>query len=384
MMGIRWQGWVDFAVLASVLYVVLLWARETRAMRIVIGIVAVYAAARLALNLDLVITCWVLEAIAILLFLALLFTFQAEIRHALMRLDSTLRLGLYRYKTLETSYADMALTVFAMAQDRVGALIIVTRRDSVRELVSGGVALGAEVSPPLLVALFNKSSPLHDGAVIIEAGRVARAGVVLPLTQRSEVPPEFGTRHRAGMGLAERCDALVIVVSEERGSVTLMEGRQIITVRDADELLTLLKDRQEPASKSLLDRFRKAVLSHVELKLVAVGLASLMFFVTFLSLGTAVRTAVIPIEFYNVPQGMAISNQSVTRVEVELRGSPLVMSAAILAGLVARLDLRGVEPGVHSMPVGIAALDLPPGVVVDRVFPPEVSFRLVRQEKQKQ
>jgi diadenylate cyclase len=382
MSWLHWQSCVDFLVLAAVFYVVLLWAKETRAMRIVIGIVSVHAVSRLAERFDLTITSWVLNGLSILLILALLFAFQSEIRHALMRLDGMLRLGLYPLKALQTSYSEVGGAAFAMAAQRVGALIVITRRDSIRELVSGGITLGAEISPPLLAAIFDKTSPLHDGAVTIDAGRVTRAGAVLPLTQRSDVPPHFGTRHRAAMGLAERCDALVIVVSEERGDVTLMEGRRIIRVAGVEDLLRLLESLQARRAVHLTARVRGWLSSNLKLKLAAAGLASLIWSVTLVSIGTAVRTVAVPLEFYNVPPGLTISNQSVTRVELQLRGSPWIMNAVALTGLVARLDLKRVQPGWLSLPIGVEAVDLPPGVAIGHVSPQTVAVHIVRLEKQ--
>jgi hypothetical protein len=120
----------------------------------------------------------------------------------------------------------------------------------------------------------------------------------------------------------------------------------------------------------------------LKLKLAAAGLASIIWLVTLVSIGTAVRTVAAPIEFYNVPPGLTISNQSVTRVELQLRGSPWVMNAVALTGLVARLDLKRVQPGWLSLPIGVDAVDLPPGVAIGHVSPQAVAVHIVRLEKQ--
>ena len=162
--------------------------------------------------------------------------------------------------------------MFALAAERTGALIVIARRDSLKELTSGGIAMGADMSPEILTAIFQKYSPVHDGAVLIEANRISRAGVVLPLTQRDAIPAEYGTRHRAAMGMAERCDALVVVVSEERGEVTLMHGRQIVPVADAADLLNLLQSLLARPPVTLPVRIRRWLFSDLRYKLAAAGL----------------------------------------------------------------------------------------------------------------
>jgi diadenylate cyclase len=381
MTWLRWQSMVDFAILSATFYFVLLWAKDTRALRVVLGIIGIHAAARVSRYFDLSITAWVLDGLSLVLLLLLLVVFQSEFRHALMRLDGMLRLGLYPLDAHKSGYRSVAEAAFAMASERVGALIALGRKDSVRELVSNGISLGADISAEILMAVFRKDSPIHDGAVIVEAGRIAKAGVVLPLTQRSDVPPEFGTRHRAAMGLAERCDALVIVVSEERGEVTLMQGRRIIPAGSLDALLQTLEGFQIGRKVSFAVRVRGILFANLRLKLAALGLAGIIWGATFVAVLTTVRTVSIPVEFANVPAGMAIVGQSATRLEVQLRGSPWVMDSATLTGLVAHIDLRKTEPGWQSIPVSANALDLPPGVVVDQVDPQTVNVRIVRQTR---
>src|SRR6516162_6757797 len=218
-----WRRAVDFIVLVLSLYLVLWWASGARALRIALAIVALYVGVLFARQLDLVVTTWVLQGAALIAVAFLIIVFQPEVRRALMRLDRSLLTS----RSLATADPGRALSdsAFEMAATRTGALIVVTRQDPVDELIVGGVVLAADISKPLIQAIFEKTSPLHDGALIIEGGRIAKAGAVLPLTGREDVPMEYGTRHRAAIGLAERTDALCIVVSEERGEITVIRGR---------------------------------------------------------------------------------------------------------------------------------------------------------------
>jgi hypothetical protein len=266
-----------------------------------------------------------------------------------------------------------------MAATRTGALIVVTRQDPVDELITGGVVLAADISNPLIHSIFEKTSPLHDGALIIQGGRIAKAGAVLPLTGREDVPMEYGTRHRAAMGLAERTDALCIVVSEERGEVTVMRGRTRLLVRSADELAALLQRPGPARHASLKDRVLDLLVTRWRLKLAALGLASLVVAGAAFDSSTSVRVLEVPIEFQNVPPGLDIVNQPETSVEVQLRGRRWLMDSNRMSGIVARFDLRSSTEGWQTVHVVPGALNLPPGIYVDRVTPNSVAVRLARR-----
>lgn len=373
---LRWQSLVDFLVLTIAFYALLRLAHSTRALRIALGVVGIHALALLARRLDLVITSWVLDSAAILAVVLLLLIFQPELRRAFMRLDSALRYWPRPPSVLSKTNRAMADAMFDLAHDRLGALVVIVRRDSISELLDGGVALEAEISPELLKAIFQKASPLHDGAVIIDGDRAVKAGVVLPLTQRQRVASYYGTRHRAGMGLAERCDALVTVVSEERGEVSLMLGTDIRLQADREQLLQSLEDLRSSDRTRPTDRVHRLLFVNVRLKLGAVGLAGLIWAMSFLAAGTTIRGVTIPIEFSDVPVGMEISEQSADNLEVQLRGSPWVIDSISLARLVARFDLKHSRAGWNTLQLAPSTLDLPPGVVVDRTNPGRIRVRI--------
>jgi uncharacterized protein (TIGR00159 family) len=332
MSWLRWQSVVDFLVLAGAVYAAMLWARGTRALRIVLAIAGVYMAARLAWRFELTITGWLLDILSVLLVVMLLFFFQPELRHAFLRLDSLLGLGFRPVRPLENVYTAVSEAMFSMAAARVGALVVIARSDPLDEFTSGGTTLGADVSTAILEALFYKSSPLHDGAAVIEGGRITRAGVVLPLTQREEVPFQFGTRHRAAMGIAERSDALVVAASEERGVVTLMHGLEIVPVSNAASLAGMLSSLAAPPSKSPAQRVRRWLVADLGYRLAALGIASGIYLLSTFGTGSVVRTVAVPVEFARVPSGMEVVSQSATRLDVQLRGASWLLASVELTG----------------------------------------------------
>lgn len=374
--AISWQIAADFLVLAVTFYALLRWARSARAMRIALGVVGLHALALLARRLDLVVTSWVLDAAAILAVLVLLLIFQPELRRAFMRLDSALKRWPKPVRTGSQTSRAIATASFALAQYNLGALLVIVRRDSIGELLDGGVTLGAAISSELLEAIFQKSSPLHDGAVIVEGDRLTRANAVLPLTQRRNVPAFYGTRHRAAMGLAERCDALVVAVSEERAEVTLMGGGNIRHMTDPAQFAAILEGLLRPPRETMGVRLRRLFVAHLGLKFAALGLAGLFWWMSFLASGTTIRTLSVPIEFSNVPKGMEVTRQSADTLDIQVRGSPWIMDSVSLGTLVGGFDLGGLHPGWYTLRLQPRSLDLPPGILVDRVTPESIRVQV--------
>jgi len=373
---VRWQTAVDFVVLTVALYVLLRWAQQARALRVALVVVGLHAGALVARHFDLLLTSWVLDGAAILAIAGLLLVFQAELRRFFMRLDTVLNWRPRSASRVTETCQAIGQASFRLAEASVGALIVMVRRNVVSELVSGGVTLEAAVTPEVLEAIFQKTSPLHDGAVIVRGDRIVRAAAVLPLTERERVPSFYGTRHRAAMGLAERCDAVLVVVSEERGEVTLMEGRRNVRLDDEPRLDQMLEKLCAIPATGLRSRLRQWVLANARVKLAAMGLAAAIWSASFLTTGTTVRIVSVPVEFVGVPTGMDISAPSADRLLVQVRGSPLLMDSVGLTRLVARFNLRGARSGALDLPVDSADLNLPPGMVMERVSPAHIKVRL--------
>ena len=372
---VRWQSAVDFVVLTAALYILLRWAQQARALRVALVVVGLHAGALVSRHFDLVLTSWVLDGAAILAIVMLLLVFQVELRRFFMRLDSLLNWRSQSASRLNQTYLSISQAAFRLAGASVGALIVVVRRNAVVELVSGGITLEAGVSAEILEAIFQKTSPVHDGAVIVRGDRIVRAAAVLPLTERERVPSYYGTRHRAAMGLSERCDALVVVVSEERAEVTMMEGGRMVRFDDETKLAQTLEKLCAQPAEGLRSKLRQWLLSNVPVKLAALGLAAAIWSTSVLSTGTTVRTVSVPVQFVNVPAGMDIFTPT-DRLEVQVRGSAWLMDSVSLTRLVASFNLRGAHAETLNLPVNSGNVSLPPGIVMEDVSPKKVTVRL--------
>jgi diadenylate cyclase len=374
-----WQSAVDLAVLAIAIYWLLRWSKEARALRRSLGILGLWMASLVARQLNLIITAWLLQVATLLAVIVLFIVFQTEVRYALSRLDLIAQILPRRGALAPSTLRAITQAAFSLAEARRGALIVIVRQDDVAEFVSEGVALGGEVSREILEAIFRKVSPVHDGATIIEGDHIARVSTILPLTERNDLPGFYGTRHRAAVGLSERCDALVVVVSEERGEVRLVHNGEIGVVTTSEDLVRTLQQMHVPPVPGPKPSVRRALLGNMPLKVSALALAAFVWSMSYVVGGTSVRTVRVPVEFNHVPADLEIARQSANTLDVRMKGDARFFDSNKLTNLMARFDLGSAHEGSQILTVQPSTLDLPPGLVMESVSPPQVSLFLVRR-----
>ncbi len=237
-----WSALVDILLISISIYWVLLLLRGTTAMTVLRGAAVIFTAAFLLSRvLDLQVLSWVLRNSVAGIVLSMAVVFQPEIRRGLERIGRTgLRSFLQRPERRHTVDAVVRAAV-RLSRQQHGALLVLERETGTGEVVDTGVPLDAEVSYELLVNLFVPNSPLHDGAAVIRGDRVVAAGCTLPLSD-SPLPSEYGMRHRAAVGITESTDAVVVVVSEERGEVSVCaNGRMVFDLDEARLTRQLLR-----------------------------------------------------------------------------------------------------------------------------------------------
>ena len=231
----------DVLIVAVGIYWLLLLIRGTRAIQILVGLGALIALRVAADFLELITLSWILDTFLAPAVIIIVVLFQADIRRALARVGGGFfpRLSERQESQLVEEVVRACQTLSAR---RTGALIVLERRTGLDDQIEVGVALDAAVTKELLTSIFLPTSPLHDGAVLIQQGRVSFAGSILPLTLRTDLPEGVGTRHRAAVGVTEETDAVVIVVSEETGGISVVMGGQMLRGLDAPRLRVALRD----------------------------------------------------------------------------------------------------------------------------------------------
>jgi uncharacterized protein (TIGR00159 family) len=245
---VDFSDFIDVALLATVIYWVLLLIQGTRTIPMLIGLTVLlgstYVLATL-LNLDAM--GWLVENVVSSAVVILVVLFQADIRNALAQVGLTTMRTQLTLAEQAGVIDELTLAAFTMAHRRIGALIVLERETGLRNYIERGKPIQATPTVELLVSIFHTSSPLHDGAVIIDReGRVAAARCILPLSPSSAARPYMGTRHRAALGLSEETDAVVIVVSEERGQVSLVYRGQLSENLDRAGLKELVTQTLRP------------------------------------------------------------------------------------------------------------------------------------------
>jgi len=239
---------LDMALVFVIVYVVLKLLRGTRAVPTVVGMVILALLYWMAVAQDLATLEFVLRSAVLYIGVAIIVLFQSEIRQALIYFGNRLRIPVLRRQRGqlgETIYDEIVLAATTLSSEKIGALIVVERNVGLRNLIDAGVSIDAKLSYDLLVTIFNPTTPLHDGAVIIQNERIAAASVFLPLTKNPSVSRELGTRHRAAIGVTEGSDAVSVVVSEETGLITFVESGEVKRNLDTTALRSLLLGAME-------------------------------------------------------------------------------------------------------------------------------------------
>ncbi len=215
----RWQDIVDILLVAFIIYRIMVLIRGTRAVQMAAGLGVIVLIYFVAKQLQLYTLHWLLGTALSSIFLLVVIVFQDDIRRVLTQFGQPPFLR-YKVKTFH-ALEEVAKAASEMAQTKTGALIVLERTIGLNEYIESGTKIDGEVSRMLLNTIFAKCTPLHDGAVIIQGGRLAAAGCVLPLTSNPAISRRLGTRHRAGIGITEQTDAVTVIVSEETGSISV-------------------------------------------------------------------------------------------------------------------------------------------------------------------
>ena len=236
---------IDIILVAAVIYIIFRWIRGSSAMNIFVAIIMLFLMRVLAQAVNMKMISDLLGAILDVGAIAIIVIFQPEIRRFLNNMGRTAGNNTFMRKLLRSREAEgldtdtmteLCLAVEQMAASKTGALIVIRRKDNLQSIIGTGDMIDAQVSRRLILNLFFKNSPLHDGAVVIGGNRIIAARCTLPMSDRLDLPASYGMRHKAAVGLAEQCDADVVVVSEETGSISLVEGS---TVTPIDSINTL-------------------------------------------------------------------------------------------------------------------------------------------------
>ena len=360
----RPQDIADILIMSFLVYQLYSWFKNSKALQVVMGLLVLGVIYFVTKSFGLFMTSWILQELGTVLLVLLIVVFQAEIRQALYRLSLLRNLFGRQESVVRVDLLEFSAAVFALAADRIGALVVFQREELLDECILHGVPLDSLVSGQLITSIFLPTSPLHDGAVLIRDGRVALASCHLPLSVSADVPQHLGTRHRASLGLSERTDAAIVVVSEERGEVSLSlagELQEITSPAQLHERLTSLllplsREEQVVGIKSrLFANFWPKVA-------VFVLVAASWLLITFRQ--GEILTVTAPITFHNLPETLTLTRSYPDEIDLQLKAYSNLIASPKQLDIVVDLDLAKVREGSNNVQIRKDEIKLPPGVVV--------------------
>ena len=319
------SGFLDILFMTVIIYSLLVWLKQTKAAFVVMGMFIFGAAYLLARQLDLSLTIIVFQGFFAIILIAVVIIFQEEIKHFLEQLASRSLITNFRFRRIfGAPRREIELLVNVarnFSRDKVGAIIVIRGKDPIERHMEGGVNLKGEVSEALLGSIFTPGSPGHDGAVVIVGDEVTAFSCYLPLSKNLKRLPKSGTRHAAALGLAERTDALCLVVSEEKGTISVARNGEMKIVKDPVELMSILEAFYKEVTPAADEKAWKKFFSrNYREKVIAITVTSILWFFFVHEARTDFQTFVVPVKFENLPAHLVVEETDPPEVEITYSG----------------------------------------------------------------
>ena len=372
--NIRWQDILDILVVSYFLFRLYVLFRGTYVFRVIVGIGFLWIFQRIAGYMGLIVTTWAMQGIIAFAAIIIIIVFRNEIRNVLQAKNIGAILWGVSHKMVQTPVQIITGSVYEMAKRRIGSLLVFPGKDVLEELVQSGIPWKGVLSKEMVLSVFWPDNPVHDGAAIIQGDRIVEVGTVLPLSRRSDLPSSYGTRHRAALGLAEKTDALIILVSEESGNVVSVKGDQVKEINNNIELEKVLRANTGISSdyKGLRERDKlNLLLAAMAIFMVVAG--------TWFSFSRGLETLAtleVPIEYMNRDPNMELIASSLNSVNLDLSGGGTLIKSIRPEQIKVRIDLSKAVIGLNSYTITAENITLPPGIVLRTVDPPVVDVTL--------
>jgi uncharacterized protein (TIGR00159 family) len=328
----------------------------------------------MAVSMGLILTSWMMEGIIAVAALIVIVAFRNEIRSVFRARNIWAILWGLPQKQVKTPINIIIESVFGLAQQRIGALIVLPGREDIEEVIQKGVSWDGKVSTEMIKSIFWPNNPVHDGAAVIRGNRVVEVSAILPLSQREDLPSFYGTRHRAAAGLSEMTDALVIVVSEERGTVTIAQGSNLHTIHSEKDLKLALRRHLGIRENQALYLKKKRIELYT-----AAAVSLLIVSVVWFSISRgfdAIKTFEIPIEYANRNPKLELLHTSTASVRLYLRGSRALLKSIRPEQVRVRMDLSKAVSGTNTLAITHDHLSIPPGLSIKEIRPMVIDVTL--------
>ena len=374
------QNILDIVVITSLIYGIIVLFRKTKSLPIIIGVLLLTALYGISTLLNLPLTQTVFQAFFSMFLVILAIVFQRELRR-FFELVGVLGIKRTMLPATDSTIKLIAAMTKRFSETRTGTLIVFPGRENVDRFLEGGVILNGKVSEALLLSLFDESTPGHDGAIVIDGDKVKKFSVHLPLAENIEAVKKFGTRHRAALGLSESCDALTLVVSEERGTISIGRNKQLRALRADEDLERLLRDfYEEKFPKKHISNYTRWFQQNFTTLLTAFGIAFVIW--AFFTSQTSItqRKFVVPIEFTNAPKEYVISESVPEEVVVTFSRRSNELSTLTPGDLKASADVSGMKPGWHRVIIHKEDIKHPSNIDIAKTDPESIQIKITKAQ----
>ncbi len=371
-----WRALVDILLMSAGLFFLYRTLQRLGTWGIAAGILVAMVVYFLASILDLKGIEWILGNLSQVAVIALIIIFQPELRKIFERAASVRRSK--RVDSGDTLIGLLVDALWDLAEKRQGAILVLPGKEPIQEWISGGYQMDALPSTPLIMSIFDPHSAGHDGAVIVTGGRLSQFGVRLPVSQSARLSEVYGTRHHAGMGLAEQSDALVVVVSEERGTVSVFKEGQMHPMGNQEQLVSSITDHWRKTDTYSLEFTRENLGWRTIVQMSAsLGLALFFWSTLIIAQGEMLEKVVtVPVEFTASPLNLVLVGDKDKDVQLHLSGPKSELDAINPSELRVKIDLSKAVSGKQAFVITAENIRLPRKISLLDVVPSDIDLTL--------
>jgi uncharacterized protein (TIGR00159 family) len=363
---------LDVVFVAILLYTAIVWAQQTRAAFVVRGILILGSIYIIAKYLDLQMTAWIFQGFFAIFLIMIVVIFQEELRQLFERI-AVWSLARKRTPTLGSSTSDVLVrTVADLAKEHVGALIVIRGNDPLERHITGGIPLEGKVSAPLLKSIFDPHSPGHDGAVMVDQDNISKFAAHLPLSKDLRQLANVGTRHSAALGLAELTDALCIVVSEERGTISVARDGKLREVQNIQELGAVLESFLQTKFPSSTQNNNIGLLLFREnwiAKAIAIALAIGFWYIFVPGSKTVEISYTVPVSVENLPPDLQVEEIEPPVINATFRGPRRAFYLFNSSRIKVAIDVSMAELGRRTFTISEKNIQYPKELTLQDISP---------------
>jgi len=374
LLSLRWQDLLDIAFNSYILFRFYILFRGTRTIRAMFFIAVLWIFYRVVSAAGLILTSWAIQGLTALAALIIIIVFRDELRAVFQAATVKKVLWGIPRQAVNTPVEMIAAAAFELARERIGALIVLRGTRSLQGLIKNSIHWHGVLSKEMLLSVFWHGNPVHDGAAVIQGEYIQEVGAILPLSDRRDLPSHFGTRHRAAAGLTEQSDALVLVVSEERGDVVAVKESRFEEARNETTLRRIIEQHLGARPDEEGAERREAIRLGAAALLCVLFVTGVWFTITR-GKDTLINMKV-PVEFLNQGQGTDVQKTSTSAVDLQLAGSEILINSLRPEQVRVRLDLGSAEPGLNTLQILPENVTLPPGILLKKIEPSFVEVDL--------